>query len=177
MWEAIKLFFVFAKVGFCSFGGMSMIPVIHDEMVAAGYMTAREFSDIVAIAEMTPGSFAVNVATFVGIRTGGLLCGVLATCGNMVPSLTLCLLAVIFIEKFKDNYWLQRALAGVRPVCLGMLAATALMLFEENYLLPAGAVSGKCLLIGAVAGYLLLFRKWGTVKVIALAAVMGVLLP
>lgn len=177
MWEAIRLFFVFAKVGFCSFGGMSMIPVIYDEMVAAGYMTASEFADIVAIAEMTPGSFAVNVATFVGIRTGGLLCGVLATCGNMVPSLTLCLLAVIFIEKFKDNYWLQQALAGVRPVCLGMLAATALMLFEENYLLPAGALSLKCLVIGLVTGYLLLFRKWGTVKVIALAAVMGVLLP
>ena len=177
MWEAIRLFFVFAKVGFCSFGGMSMSPVIYDEMVAAGYMTASEFADIVAIAEMTPGSFAVNVATFVGIRTGGLLCGVLATCGNMVPSLTLCLLAVIFIEKFKDNYWLQQALAGVRPVCLGMLAATALMLFEENYLLPAGALSLICLVIGLVTGYLLLFRKWGTVKVIALAAVMGVLLP
>ena len=90
---------------------------------------------------------------------------------------TLCLLAVIFIEKFKDNYWLQQALAGVRPVCLGMMAATALMLFEENYLLPAGALSLKCLVIGLVTGYLLLFRKWGTVKVIALAAVMGVLLP
>ena len=177
MWEAIRLFFVFAKVGFCSFGGMSMIPVIYDEMVTAGYMTASQFADIVAIAEMTPGSFAVNVATFVGIRTGGLLCGVLATCGNMVPSLTLCLLAVIFIEKFKENYWLQRALAGVRPVCLGMLAATALMLFEENYIRPDGFLSVKCLVIGAVTGYLLLGRKWGTVQVIAAAAAMGILLP
>ena len=177
MLQAVKLFFVFAKVGFCSFGGLSMIPVIYDEMVTAGYMTATEFADIIAIAEMTPGSFAVNVATFVGIRTGGILCGVLATCGNMVPSLTLCLLAAAFMQRFRNNYWLQRALAGVRPVCVGMLAATALQLFFENYTAPAGGISLKCLIIGCVTGYLLLGRKWSAVLVIAVAAVLGALLP
>ena len=173
---ALELFLAFAKVGFCSFGGFSMIPVIYDEMVTAGYMTASEFADIIAIAEMTPGSFAVNVATFVGIRTGGLLCGMLATCGNMVPSLTLCLLAAAFIQKFRNNYWLQSALAGVRPVCVGLLAATTLQLFQENYVVE-GVLSLKCLVIGLVTGYLLLGRKWGTVKVIAVAAALGAILP
>ena len=174
---AIKLFFIFAKIGFCSFGGFSMIPVIYDEMVTAGYMTSAEFADIIAIAEMTPGSFAVNTATFVGIRTGGLLAGVLATCGNMVPSLTLCLLAVIFIERFRNNYWLQRALTGVRPVCVGLMAATAVLLFQENYFSAAGDFSFKSLVNGLASLYLLVGRKWGTIKVIGVAAVLGILLP
>ena len=175
--QTVRLFLIFAKVGFCSFGGLSMIPVIYDELVTAGYMTASEFADIIAIAEMTPGSFAVNVATFVGIRTGGILCGILATCGNMVPSLTLCLLAAVFMQRFRDNFWLQRALAGVRPVCVGMLASTALTLFFENYTAVGGGISMKCLLVGAATGYLLLRRKWSTILVIGVAALLGILLP
>ena len=106
-----------------------------------------------------------------------LLAGVLATCGNMVPSLTLCLLAVVFIERFRNNYWLQRALTGVRPVCVGLMAATAVLLFQENYFSAAGDFSFKSLVIGLASLYLLVGRKWGTIKVIGVAAVLGILLP
>ena len=60
----LELFVSFLKIGFTSFGGLSMIPLITSEMTAHGWMTASEVSDIVAIAEMTPGPLGLNCATF-----------------------------------------------------------------------------------------------------------------
>ena len=50
-----QLFWSFCQIGFTSFGGMSMVPLINDEMVSHGWMNVSEVSDIIAIAEMTPG--------------------------------------------------------------------------------------------------------------------------
>ena len=63
----LDFYLVFVKIGFCSFGGLSMIPVINEEMVSHGWMTLSEVTDIIAIAEMTPGPLGVNAATFAGI--------------------------------------------------------------------------------------------------------------
>ena len=66
MITVLQLFWSFCKIGFTSFGGMSMVPLINDEMVGHGWMTVTEVSDIVAIAEMTPGPIGLNCATFAG---------------------------------------------------------------------------------------------------------------
>lgn len=68
----LELFISFVKVGFTSFGGLSMVPIISGEMLSHGWMTAEQVSDIVAIAEMTPGPLGLNSATFAGLRTAGL---------------------------------------------------------------------------------------------------------
>ena len=60
----LELFWSFMKIGFFSFGGLTMIPVINDEVLLHGWMTADEVMDIVAVAEMTPGSLGINCATF-----------------------------------------------------------------------------------------------------------------
>ena len=64
----LQLLWSFTKIGFTSFGGLSMIPLISSEMQVHQWMTAEEVSDIVAIAEMTPGPLGLNCATFAGIR-------------------------------------------------------------------------------------------------------------
>ena len=121
----LRLFLSFVKIGFTSFGGLSLIPVINQEMLTNGWMNAHEISDIIAIAEMTPGSLGITCATFAGMRTAGLLGGISATLGVMFPSLTLCLLAAIFIRKFRQSKFTENLLGAVRPVCLGMIAATS----------------------------------------------------
>ena len=65
----LRLFLSFVKIGFTSFGGLSLIPVINQEMLTNGWMNPHEISDIIAIAEMTPGSLGINCATFAGMRT------------------------------------------------------------------------------------------------------------
>ena len=75
----IQLFTAFAKIGFTSFGGTSMIPLIMDEMSSHGWMTDADLTNLIAIAEMTPGSLGVNAATFAGTKdsrdAGRHLCG------------------------------------------------------------------------------------------------------
>ena len=82
----LDLFWTYLKIGFCSFGGLSMIPFINDEMIAHQWLTAKQVSDIVAIAEMTPGSLGINCATFVGMQIAGIPGAIIATLGVMSPS-------------------------------------------------------------------------------------------
>ena len=82
----LDLFWSFCKIGFTSFGGLSMVPLINSEMMAHSWMTLAEVSDIVAIAEMTPGPLGLNCAIFAGTRVAGLLGAVCASLGVLSPS-------------------------------------------------------------------------------------------
>lgn len=170
-----QLFFSFVKIGFCSFGGLTMVPIINDEVLAHGWMTADEVMDIVAVAEMTPGSLGVNCATFVGLRSAGIAGAVLATAGVMVPSLTLCLLAAIFFIRLKGNTVMERILRGVRPVSLGMLPAVALSLGQSSFL-GAGGIAWDLIAIAILCGYLLVKKNLSIPKTILLAAVLGLVI-
>lgn len=172
----LELFVSFLLIGFTSFGGTSMIPLINSEMVSHGWMTAAEVSDIVAIAEMTPGPVGINCATFAGTRVAGVLGALCASFAVLVPSLTICMLAAIFLSKFKESRLLQNALYGIRPVCIGMIAAVIIDLSLTNYVGPLFGVSWQALLIGLVSFAVLYFAKWNVPKTIALAAALGLAL-
>ena len=173
----LELFLSFVMIGFTSFGGMSMIPLINDEMLSHGWMTAQEVADIVAIAEMTPGPLGLNCATFAGMRTGGVMGAAAASVGVLLPSLTLCLIAAIFMERFKESKLMGHALYGIRPVCIGMITAVIIQQSMSNY---AGAlwfgISWQAILIGVVALVLLLRFKWGVPRTILVAAALGLIL-
>lgn len=178
-----ELFVSFLMIGFTSFGGMSMIPLINDQMLSHGWMTAQEVADIVAIAEMTPGPLGLNCATFAGTRTGsafgafpGLLGALSASIGVLIPSMTLCLIAAMFLEKFKQNQLMGNALFGIRPVCIGMIAAIIIQQCQANYTGPLMGVSWQAILIGLAAFYLLLKRKWTVPMTILVSAALGLLL-
>ena len=173
----LELFLSFLLIGFTSFGGMSMIPLINDQMLSHGWMTAQEVADIVAIAEMTPGPLGLNCATFAGSRTAGALGALSATLGVVTPSVTVCLLAAVFITRFKENRLMEHALFGIRPVCIGMIAAIVVTQCQTNY---AGTllfgVSWQAILIGIVALVLLLKFKWNVPKTILVSAALGLVL-
>ena len=171
----VELFSAFLVIGFTSFGGMSMVPLINSEMVSHGWMTPEEVMDIVAVAEMTPGPLGINCATFAGTRAAGLAGAIAANLGVLVPTLTLCLLAAVFFEKFKGNRYLQDVLYGVRPVCIGLIGATVLLLGGETYV-AAGSLDWRTILIGIVITLLLWKKNLSVPKAIGLAAVLGLVL-
>lgn len=173
----LKLFFAFMKIGFCSFGGMTMIPVINDEVLRYGWMTASEVMDIVAVAEMTPGSLGINCATFVGLRTAGFWGAISASFGVMVPSLTLCMFAAHFILRLKGNKVLESAMRGVRPASLGMLVAAGVTLGISTFM-PSGGmeISWNLVLIAVITGILLFKTKLSIPRTILVAAVLGAFL-
>lgn len=106
-----------------------MVPLINAQMISHGWMTASEVLDIVAMAEMTPGSLGDNCATFAGTRVAGLLGALVANLGVRTPTLTLALAAAVFMEKFRDSRYLREAMYGIRPVCIGLAAGLGLLLF------------------------------------------------
>lgn len=134
----LQLFLSFVKVGFTSFGGMSMVPVIMEEMGSHGWMTAEDLSNLIAIAEMTPGSLGVNCATFAGIQTAGFLGGLVAVLGVLTPALTLTLVVAIFFTRFQKNPVMQRVLRVVKPICVAMISGVLVTLFQSS-ILPDGA--------------------------------------
>lgn len=169
-----QLFWSFCKIGFTSFGGMSMIPLINSEMLSHGWMTATEVTDIVAIAEMTPGPLGLNCATFAGIRVAGIFGALAANLGVLSPTLTICAMAAVFFERFKNSAALQDVMTVIRPVCIGLIWGVLIDQFQTNYL-AGGAVQTVGILIGILGTLLLVRLKWSIPKVIGAAAVLGVI--
>ena len=172
----LELFLSFLMIGFTSFGGMSMVPLINDQMLSHGWMTASEVADIVAIAEMTPGPLGINCATFAGARTAGVAGALVASFGVLVPSLTLAVLAAMFLRRFKESRLLGGALYGIRPVCIGMIFAVMVQQSMNNYAGASGGVSWAAIVTGLISLLTLLRFKWSVPRTILLAAVMGLLL-
>ena len=170
----LELFWSFCQIGYTSFGGMSMVPLINDEMVSHGWMTAAEVSDIVAIAEMTPGPLGLNCATFAGLRVIGPFGAIVCVLGILMPTLTVCALAAVFFEKFKNSRTLQNVMVGVRPAALGIILAVMITLSRTNYFVN-GALSWKTVGVGLVAAFLLIKGKWSVPKVIVVSALLGLL--
>jgi chromate transporter len=127
MWQCLKLFLVFAKVGVFSFGGgYVMLPVIYQDIQAFNLMPAREFSNVVALSQMTPGPIAINAATYVGYKSAGWWGAVFATVGVSLPSLFLVLMVAALMTKFKHSPYVQAVLEGIRPATVGMLGSAVI---------------------------------------------------
>ena len=172
----IELFWSFVKIGFTSFGGLSMIPLINAEMISHGWMTAGEVSDIIAIAEMTPGPLGPNCATFAGIKAAGIAGAVAANLGVLSPTLTLTAAAALFFDRVKRNRRMTQIMIGVRPACVGMIFGVIFSLCMTNYAADLGGISWPAIAIGAVSLLLLVRFKVSIPKVICLSGALGILL-
>jgi len=172
--ELLELFISFTKIGFASFGGYSMLPQINNEMLSHGWMTVSEISDIVIIAEMTPGPVAINCATFAGMRTAGLPGALAANLGILMPTLLIAPIVAIFFTRFKNSPIMGWALTAIRPACIGLIASVIVTLSMTNYTV-AGSISLISIFIGAIAMVLLLKFKLSVPTVVCISAVLGIL--
>lgn len=126
------LFFVFFKIGIFSFGGgYAMLPLIYKDIQTFGLIPVQEFSDIVALSQMTPGPIAVNAATYVGYKSAALLGATFATLGVTLPSFIIILIIDSFFTKFKENHLIKGVISGIRPATVGMIAS-AVIFFSET---------------------------------------------
>ncbi len=123
-----QLFLSFLQVGLFSIGGgYAAIPLIESQVVTLhGWLTMSEFTDLVTIAEMTPGPIAINSATFVGIRVAGFLGSVVATIGCIVPSLALVTILAFIYYKYRSASFMQKILKVIRPVVVSLIAAAGI---------------------------------------------------
>lgn len=126
----VSLFFTFLFVGAFSFGGgYAMLPLIQQEVVSHHHwLTLHEFTDLLVVAEMTPGPVAVNTATYVGYKTGGVLGSALATLGVVLPSFLVMTILAGLVLKYQEHPRFQAAFQGLRPVIVALVIGVALIL-------------------------------------------------
>lgn len=129
----LKLFFAFIQVGMFSVGGgYAAIPLIQEQIVNIyQLMTLEEFSDLITVAEMTPGPISINSATFVGMRLAGIPGVLLCSIGCIIPSFIICLTLAHFYYKYRTVSGVQVVLGSLRPAVvalIGSAGASILML-------------------------------------------------
>ena len=171
----LELYISFLKIGFTSFGGLSMIPLISSEMLSHGWMTASEVSDIVAIAEMTPGPLGLNSATFAGLRTAGLPGAIFAVLGVLTPTFTLCFLAAVMFQRFRTSHRLEQIMTGVRPASIGLLAGVCVSLGITNFSTSVGGFNLPAVGIGVLDLFLMQKYKLSVPWIIGISAALGLL--
>ena len=129
----LYIFSMFFRIGLFRFGGgLAMLPLIFQSVQEFGLMTAHEFSNLVALSQVTPGPIAVNAATYVGLNYAGIPGAVTATLGVCSPAFLLMLLVMKFMEKFKESKGLEGAFTGIRPATVGLVGAAAIFVAETS---------------------------------------------
>ncbi len=139
------LFLSFFKIGLFAFGGgYAMISLIHNEVVQKyGWMTTSQFTDIIAVSQMTPGPIGINSATYVGYTAitnagyspaMGIVGSALATCSVVLPSFLIMLFVVKILAHFKNNPIIESIFNMLRPIIIGFIAAAIIMMMnKENF--------------------------------------------
>jgi chromate transporter len=154
------------QIGLFSFGGgLVAIPLIKSQIVDLhGWMTIAEFTDIITIAEMTPGPIAINSATFVGMRMGGVPGAVLSTLAVVLAPFVIVITLAKIYYKYKSMNAMQYIMTGLRPAVVAMIAAAGLgillLAFFGTATLP---ISWEDLNITAVVFFavgIFALRKW-----------------
>lgn len=130
-----QLFLSFLKVGLFGFGGgYAIVALIQYELVEKhAWISMGDFTNIVAISQMTPGPLAINSATYVGYAATSSVWGsVVATTAVVLPSLVLMTIICVFLVKFRNNKYVEYAFWGLRPTVVGLIAAAALVLANSS---------------------------------------------
>ena len=167
--ETLELFLSFFKVGFLSFGGgWTVVGLIDHEVVSHGWLSASDFPKIVSVSQLTPGPVAVNVATYVGFKIGGVWGSIFSTIGILTPSILIILLVSLLSKFVKiDGDELNSAL---RVASISLVTLTFYSLFH--------ACHGEWLTLALAAVSFVFFvkTKVDPIYVIIFSAILGAVL-
>jgi len=170
----LKLFCTFFKIGLFNFGGgYAMISFIQNEIVYKhAWLTTSQFTDIVALSQVTPGPVGINMATYVGYETTSSIWGaVVATVAVCLPSFILMILISKWFLKYRHAKAVEDVFKGLRPAVIGLIAAAALVLCNAENIVDYKSV---LLLVGA---FLAVWKyRIGPIAVLIASGVLGLVL-
>ncbi len=173
----LELFVSYLKIGFFGFGGgYGMLSLIqHEVVVQHQWLTSAEFSDIVAISQITPGPIAINSATYIGYTVAGFWGSLVATFAVCMPALTLMILLTRFFLKLRNNPYVHNTIEAMKPAVIGLIISAALLLMfpatkEEANFIDAWS---WILFAGCLAGS---HFKVNPILMIVLSAVAGIVI-
>lgn len=162
----LQLFWSFFQVGLLSIGGgLAALPLIQNQVVTLhSWLTLSQFTDLITIAEMTPGPIAINSATFVGIQIAGPMGAIIATLGCILPSCIIVSMLAWFYFKYKNLTIIQGILSGLRPAIVALIASAGISIFtltvwgESGFSLDLDCINWIAILLFSITLFVL--RKW-----------------
>ena len=177
----LKLFLTFFCIGAFTFGGgYAMLPLIQEQVIAKDWGTEQELINFIAVSESTPGPFAVNMATHIGMQQGGILGSVCATLGVVMPSFIVIIIIAKCYEKFKTNSIVKGCMSGLKPAVIGLIGAAIVSMGQtvffgeqftvEAFYSPALYVSLAIMLVMAF----LAIKKLSPIIIILISAALGI---
>jgi chromate transporter len=180
----LLLFFEFFKIGLFTFGGgYAMIPLVKELVLKYDWVTEEEFYNFIGVCESTPGPIAINMATFIGAEQGGFWGSVCATFGVVLPSLIIIILVASILSKFIKNKYVQFFLKGVKPVVVGLILSTGIVLLAKvvgyqsletfNFNLQSTIIFGILVLLFLLFKYVFK-KKINNILLICISAVLGI---
>ena len=182
----LRLFYEFFKTGLFSVGGgMATIPFLTDIGEKTGWFTNADLMNMLAVSESTPGPIGINMATYVGFTVAGVPGGVIATLGEITPSIIVILIIAAFLEKFRNSTLVSNAFYGLRAASTGLIMAAAFGVIMTVLLSGSGEgffgkinVQGLILavVLFVLTNYVKPLKKLHPVVFIALSAVVGIVL-
>lgn len=180
----LQLFYEFFKTGlFAVGGGLATLPFLEDISQRTGWFTSAQLADMLAISESTPGPIGVNMATYVGFETAGILGSLCATVGLVMPSVIIIVLVSKVLEKFRSNTYVEAAFYGLRPASVAMVASagigvamtTLLNLTASGFAVLRWRELVLAAVILALTNFVPKVKKFHPIVFIALAAAVGII--
>ena len=193
----LRLFYEFFKTGlFAVGGGMATLPFLQSIGESTGWYTYGDLMNMLAVSESTPGPIGINMATYVGFTVAGIPGALVATIGEVTPSIIVILIVAAVLHSFRDNKYVDHAFYGLRPASTGLIgAACVAVILEVLTSIQIAAAEGSFvksdILVGAgglfdvpgllLAAVLLVLTNWvpkvkglHPIVFIGLSAVVGV---
>lgn len=178
----LMLFLTFFKIGAFTFGGgYAMLPLIQEEVLANQWMDMDSLINFVAVSESTPGPFAINISTYVGVETAGIPGAILATLGVTLPSFLVILIVARCYIKFKNSKIVNGCMLGLRPAVIGLIGAAVISVGKtvvENAYQQVPVLGIAPIVVTAVIFLIVLelqYKKLHPIFIIGLSALFGIL--
>ncbi|WP_319755719.1 chromate transporter [uncultured Sphaerochaeta sp.] len=174
----LELYWEFFKIGlFAIGGGLATLPFLYTLAETHGHwITSSDIADMIAISESTPGPIGINMATFAGYQAAGPLGGLVATLGEITPSLIIIIFIARFLGQFDKNPYVKDGLYGLRAAVVGLISYAGLKLLGTT-LLNGGSIRIKeTILYLALVFLVLRLKKIHPLYWILLGAALGIVL-
>ncbi len=178
----LELFLTFLSIGAFTFGGgYAMLPLIQKAVLDNNWLTEEAVVNFIAVSESTPGPFAINIATYVGMETGGFLGAVCATFGVVAPSFVIILIVARVYKQFQESKVVKGCMSGLRPTVIGLIGGAVLTIGKTVFFPNGFALSGidpysfiVSLIICLVGVFLIFKKKVHPILLIVVSAVLGI---
>ena len=181
----LRLFWEFFKTGlFAIGGGMATLPFLKNIGLATGWYSQTELMNMLAVSESTPGPIGINMATYVGFTVGGVPGSIIATIGEVTPSIIVILIVAAFLKAFRDSKWVNAAFYGLRPASTALVAAAGISVVPiallHSGITGLAALNWPAIALAAVllvcTNWVPVVKKWHPIVFIGISALVGVLL-